>query len=239
MSKYTTEVRFICETEAELVESTGYSQVSEVINNSWRKVFSFDFPIFDESYRAVLCKKILMHYYTREIGLESYGLWKLKLETKLNEIMPYYNKIYLTTVYDINPMYDVDYYKSHSGEDASNTSVERTGSTSNTEEGTGSVDSTHKFSDTPQGGLVGLEGDTYLTNASIDNQDNEYERTYTGSSTDNTGTDYSSTNEYLEHVFGKTPGRSYAKMIKEYRDVIINIDMQIIDELSELFMKVW
>ena len=31
MSKYTTEVRFICETAAGLVESVGYSQVEEVI----------------------------------------------------------------------------------------------------------------------------------------------------------------------------------------------------------------
>ena len=49
-----------------------------------------------------------MHYYTREIGFETVGLWKLKLQTKLNEIMPYYNKLYETELLKYNPLYDVD-----------------------------------------------------------------------------------------------------------------------------------
>ena len=120
MSKYTTEVRFICETLAGFDMSQGYGKVSDILDNSWNKVFDFDFPIFDETYRSVLCKKILMHYYTREIGLETVGLWKLKLETKMNEIMPYYNKLYQTETYNFNPLYDTDYSKTHEGEDAGN-----------------------------------------------------------------------------------------------------------------------
>ena len=108
MSKYTTEVRYICETLAGLSESVGYADIEQVIMNCLPKVFDFNFPIFDESYRNVLETKILRHYYTREIGLETVGLWKLKLSTKLNEIMPYYNKLYKSELIEFNPLYDVD-----------------------------------------------------------------------------------------------------------------------------------
>ena len=108
MSKYTTEVRYICETLAGLSESVGYADIEQVIKNCLPKVFDFNFPIFDESYRSVLETKILRHYYTREIGLETVGLWKLKLSTKLNEIMPYYNKLYKSELIEFNPLYDVE-----------------------------------------------------------------------------------------------------------------------------------
>ena len=67
MSKYTTEVRYICEVSAGLVESVGYSNIGMVIKKCLPKVFDFDFPIFDENYRSVLETKILKHFYTREI----------------------------------------------------------------------------------------------------------------------------------------------------------------------------
>lgn len=108
MSKYTTEVRYICEQYAGLNSSVGYSDIENVIQKSIPKVFDFNFPIFDESYRNVLETKILRHYYTREIGLETVGLWKLKLNTKLNEIMPYYNQLYKSELIEFNPLYDVD-----------------------------------------------------------------------------------------------------------------------------------
>lgn len=108
MSKYTTQVRFICETDAGLTESAGYIDVNSIIQRAIPKVFNFDFPIYDESYRNVLCTKILKHYYTKEICAETVGLWKLWLDTKLNEIMPFYNQLYKTTALEFNPLYDVD-----------------------------------------------------------------------------------------------------------------------------------
>lgn len=94
MSKYTTEVRFICENSAGLSKSEDADNVDSILDKCWNKVFNFDFPIFDENYRQVLCRKILKHYYTREIAHETVGRWKLALNAKLNEIMPYYNHKY-------------------------------------------------------------------------------------------------------------------------------------------------
>ena len=59
VSKYTTEVRFICESFSGLTNAN----VAKYIENSWKKIFDFNFPIWDENYRSVLCTKILKHYY--------------------------------------------------------------------------------------------------------------------------------------------------------------------------------
>lgn len=283
MSKYTTEVRFICESYAGFDMSKGYGNVNAILEDSWRKVFDFDFPIFDPEYRSVLCQKILRHYYTREIGFETVGLWKLKLQTKLQEIMPYYNKLYETETFTFNPLYDIDYLKSHEGETEGTEDVNatHTGTVGNAYSKEGNVDDTHGkdgtvnddstrtyqdttwdvFSDTPQGALTNVDNNTYLTNArkvtkngtesgsndreyeeqSTDNRD--YDESGSGTTTYNEANDsekgFNTTMEYSEHVIGKSGGKSYASLIMEYRESLLNIDMMIIRELNELFMLVW
>ena len=92
MSKYTTEVRYICEMYAGGT-SGDYDDIDDIVSSAREAIFA-SYPIFDEQYRPVLEKKILKHYYTREIGEESVGLWKMRLNNKLNEIMPYYNQLF-------------------------------------------------------------------------------------------------------------------------------------------------
>lgn len=315
MSKYTTEVRFLCESLTGHDESEDYSSIDEIIEDALPIIFSFDFPIFDEEYREVLETKILRHYYTREIGSETYGLWKLRLQTKLNEIMPYYNKLYESELLKYNPLYDVDMTTTNVGqktgertdvnnaEDSSernssnvtdNTRVQRDERTNtfdgsrNTESEDTSVSSANTqggnsntnydlYSDTPQGALTGVENGNYLTNArkvtdagtsssatdssgvnkgNIKIEDDNTE-TSIGSNTvtdkreeNANGTDSkrsssialgktNSTEDYVMHVFGKSAGASYAKMLKEFRDNLLNIDMDIIRDLADLFMLIW
>ena len=108
MSKYTTEVRYICEQKAGLQESTGFNNINSVLDKSWDKIFTTNWEIFDESYRKILCEKILRSYYTREICAETVGLWQLWLDSTLCEIMPMYNQLYKTTIYEFNPLYNTD-----------------------------------------------------------------------------------------------------------------------------------
>lgn len=110
MSKYTTEVRYICETNTSRpIDGNGFNSIEEIIDTSHVKIFNFTYPIFDIQYRATLEKKILRHFYTREICEETVGLWKLRLCDKLNIIMPYYNQLYKSALLEFNPLYDVDY----------------------------------------------------------------------------------------------------------------------------------
>ena len=113
MSNYTTQLRFICESKAGNDESLGFGATMECIEESVDDIFSFDWPIFDESYRVPLEIKIVRHFYTREIGEETFGLWQLRLCDRLNVIMPYYNQLYRSELIKFNPMYDVDLTTEH------------------------------------------------------------------------------------------------------------------------------
>ena len=48
-----------------------------------------------------------------------------------------------------------------------------------------------------------------------------------------------SIDDYIEHVKGKNGGVSFSAMLNEFRTTFLNIDMQIIEELSDLFMNLW
>lgn len=219
MSKYTTEVRFICETYAGYDESQGYKKIPEIIEAAREKVFDFPFEIFDASYKSVLETKILKHYYLGEIGFETVGVWKHFLDMKINEIMPYYNKLYETAALKFDPIHDVDYYRQHEG----------SGSGTSSTNGTNTAAGWDYYSDTPQGSVGRLENLTYLTDA---------RHTTNNGTVTNTGS-MNNTDQYLDHIFGKMGTTSYAKLIEEYRGMLLNIDMMIIEELKDLFLNLW
>ena len=248
MSKYTTEVRFICETASGLGESKGYTDVDTIITNAIPKIFTFTFPIFDENYRFVLEKKILKHFYTREICEETVGLWKLRLDTKLNEIMPYYNKLYKSELLEFNPLYTANLtrakktdYNSNRNE---NENISDTSSSNRTTSNNGKVDTTNNstttgtgsgtsnntttdlYSDTPQGGLSGIESNTYLTNARkiTDNGSTSSNTSNTNSSTGKVESSESGTDNSTV-TYGRIRGNTDAlTSAEDYLETVVGYD---------------
>lgn len=92
MSKYTTELRYIIK-QAELDAHQKYTE-GEYTNASYEAVGLSSYPIFDEGYRAQLNNKIMNHFYMREIGFETVGLFRFHVKRTMNEIMSYYNIMY-------------------------------------------------------------------------------------------------------------------------------------------------
>ena len=298
MSVYTTEVRFICEYEAELTESSGYNDIDNVIEKSWNKIFK-KFPIFDETYRETLCKKILMHYYTREISAETVGLWKLWLNTKMNEIMPYYNQLYVSAQRKFDPFNEIDFTReitenssqNKTGTDNTigsvNSTNDLTGKSSQTSNDSASRETTSNetqsqstntqttsnekrlHSDTPQGSINNITENGYLTdavltdNVSDTNASADITKKISGTNTETTTANISSENsnnsknttestnknnydesangakKILEKYQGKNSSVSYSKLINEYRETFLNIDLDIILSLSDLFMNIY
>lgn len=83
--------------------------IYELIQSGW----DFDlknYPIWSEQYRQSLNKKILDHYMFREIGFETPQMFNFYINRTLNEIMPYYNQLYETTILDFDPLsnYKID-----------------------------------------------------------------------------------------------------------------------------------
>ena len=105
------------------------------------------------------------------------------------------------------------------------------------------------YSDTPQGGLTGIENETYLTNArkitdSVNGSDvssvnttekNVSDSTSKETTTNNVGT----TEDYLESLVGKQGTESFSSLLKKFRETFLNIDMMVIDEFEELFFGLW
>jgi hypothetical protein len=93
------------------------------------------------------------------------------------------------------------------------------------------------YSDTPQGGINGIENQNYLTNIR--------KVTDSGSTSDTNSGQFSNTSsdstdeDVTETITGKRNGTSYSKLLQEFRDTIINLDMMIIDEFKDLFFGLW
>ena len=131
MSKYTTEVRYICEEAAGLDTSVGYNDVEQVVQTAYPKIFSPSLEFYNEETKARLLPKILLHYYQREIGFETVGLWKLKLNQKMREILPYYNQLYASEALEYDPLKNVDNRHTHTGLYEENTKVDNIRDTTN------------------------------------------------------------------------------------------------------------
>ena len=356
MSKYTTEVRFICEEAAGLHESVGYEDVNEVVAKAYPKIFDSSLNFYNEETKTRLLPKILIHYYQKEIGFETVGLWKLKLNQRLREILPYYNQLYASEDIEYNPLQNVDNTHTHIGEyenSKENTNI-RTDNLTETrdlttvDDGSASYDRNEDtilrhdktttrgddvrytdadtvaqsddtntlkvdtafdhwtmFSDTPQGGINGvqlaggvsqsgtLSDNAYLTTAthvtespaethntiqhgtitnSYGNETQEHgdvvetfnkggdkkdhvdadgwEKTdninthkgtvkNTGGVTNEFNQGDNGSDKYEKHEHGKIGVITYQEMVMKWREAFLNIDMMIINELDDLFMKVW
>lgn len=259
MSKYTTQVRFICESKSGLEVSGGSGDVDNIIAGSWNKIFTSKVLFFDEAYRSVLCSKILKHYYMREICCETVGLWTLWMNTRLEEIMPYYNQLYESAKIEFNPMHDVNLTREHKRTENETASGNRdttgnrdTNITSNgTTNRTTNSDENKKdlYSDTPQGALTGVENETYLTNArkitdNVNGTDNvEVNNTEKNASDysdkEETTSNVDTTEDYLETLVGKQGTESFSSLLNKFRETFLNIDMLVIEEFSDLFFGLW
>lgn len=239
VSKYTTEVRFICEQKSGLSESVGCNDVDAVIASSWDKIFTSKVSFFDEAYRSVICSKILKHYYLREIGCETVGIWVLWMNTRLEEIMPYYNQLYESARIKFEPLEDVNITRKHNITGVENrTQKSDTDSTVNSDVNTTGT-RRDLYSDTPQGAITGLESETYLTNARKITDETNTGTAGNTNVTENVNGTNNTTEDYLETVTGKQGTQSFSKLLNEFRTTLLNIDMQVIEEFSDLFMGLW
>lgn len=243
MAKYTTQLRSICEELSGFGKAGGYTDVEQIVTAAMPKIFSFSYPIFNEGYRGALQKKILMHFYTREIGFETYGLWKLKLQTRLNEIMPYYNQLYESEQIQFDPMANVkftevlDSDKNQTQDDRTSTDTNEDYHRSTTTNGA----DYDLYSATPQGGLQGVDSEAYLTEATKYVKGAGAEEDNSGNTT--TDSTYNSTvnatQDDTRTIEGKNSAESFSEFLQQYRDTFLNIDMQVIDDLEPLFMGLW
>lgn len=108
MSKYTVPLRTYFDQYAGDATST-----RGIIENGRSHLFDFEYPIFDEDYKKVFETNFIRKFYMREIGFETFGLFKFQLETWLLINMPYFNKLFESELLVYDPLTNAKMDVSH------------------------------------------------------------------------------------------------------------------------------
>ena len=221
MAKYTIELRKIIE---------NYYSREEVEN--WFKdycISNYLTPVEEETIlnaniwsKDRLASSIVDHYYMREIGYETIGLFKHYAKVYMREIMERYLPLIYSKSIEYNPLVNVDY------EEQFTRNITGSGESESTNNASGlSVNS-----DTPQGEITkaNILAGNYASNTGASETESTINDT-TSNTTDET---------YTKRVKGNSGVSATAqKMIQQYRENIIAINEQIIKELDKLFMGLY
>lgn len=207
MSKYTITIKDMVNSYNILDD---IKTIDEKLDTAREYIFDFNYPVIDESTKKRIEIAILKHYYFREIAFETIGIFKIKLNDRLNLIMNRYNALYEKQDLTLSP-----YINSYLKESGNNSS------TSNTDT---KNDDWQTTSDTPQGILTDLKEGKYSSMA-----------VYTDN-TDSTNT--INNGDYVRNVESLN-GITYAEAFRNYFDNIISIDEELVNEFSDLFMVIW
>lgn len=212
MAKYTIELR-------ELVETFGRDEVKR-----WFSDYELSDYLTEDEIKVVnergtwskdkLADLIIDHYYMHEIGQETPGLFEHYAGVAMREIMEEKAPLIYSAAIKYDPLINVDFTETYKGNTQGTSTTTSNGLTIN--------------SDTPQGQVNKaqiLQG-KYASNTSGN------EGTGTGTNDEN--------QEYTKTTKGNSGVSATAqKMIEQYRENIIMINRDIVNDLAQLFMGVY
>lgn len=199
-----------------------------------------EYPIFDNSYREKLNKKILNHYYNDEIGFETAELFKFYLNQKMEEIMPYYNTLYnaqntaLTNLYNTPEIIELI-----NNENIKNGNMEQNTSNNDTSNSSSNSENKGLYQDTPQGkiNLSDLTDQKWATNATL-NKNETKDQSETNSNSRNEIINNENQNNKTERKISGNTNDYYIDILNRIHNNLLNIDLLIINELQDLFMGI-
>lgn len=240
MSRYTTMLRFPIE---QRLDDLGLPHTED----GWPRVYGIigldDYPIYDEAHRSVLNGKIIRRYYMREIGFETLGQFAWNMRRKMHEIMPYYNELFESEALVTEPMLsrNLDYTERWTRGESTSRDKSDARSTDTASTSRSTSDDRNVFQDTPMNGLDtgAVEAMDYATNVTLDHGATENgasaRNETSGSSTDAYTGDFDGTRAHGLRGYDT----SQSELLLTYRKTLLNIDLEIVDKLSTLFMGLW
>ena len=207
-------------------------------------IWAFDYPVprSELQYNGKTCKvdfdkkafeqKVIDHYRFRQIGQETVGRFLHYFRSRIREIMPYYVQVY---EFDAKFRNIDDPLESYNLTETFLQTTQGTGKMTgtNSSESSGTSENLTKFSDTPQNSVDNL--DNYLTTATRING----EESGSSSGTSESNTEDSGSMEHTLTRKGNIGVQPLGGEVLNIRSAFINIDMQIIDELRDLFLQVY
>lgn len=214
---------------------------------------NYDFYVDDDRMKKLFEDKFIKNYYYREIGYETPFMFIQKLESHLLLNMPYWKQLYQTELEarNINFLLNKDLKETFIREletenqtSGTNSSTQNASSTNNVSQN-GTSENFHKESSLSDGVSKTSLSEGYLTGTSSDAGSTTNTGTYESSDdVETTGTVSQLGNEKaLEKTELISQGNigvtSSAKLLAEWREVLLNMDKLIIDSCNDLFMKLY
>lgn len=268
MSKYTTTIRNWCEAKYHEQESSLESpSVETVIRYARPFMFDFIYPIFDIRYQEQIESNIIRHFYFREIGFETFGMFKVKLHDRMVTVMPAINEMFEATLIDGNKIFDFsdggekrNYEEDTTGESSKETSgeYEKSDTTADKQEIEVVDGDKRGENDTPQNAIPqGWGNNTYLTK--YEYQDHTQTRRVTNIQADadgkinngaifhwdhgdNSGSESGSNTghrEFIETVFKIGDSKKNYEFLLEMENKFVSIESVLFESLDSLFMQIW
>lgn len=204
-------------------------------NPPFFKLFDFEYDFYEESKKEQFEQKFIDYFYMREIEHATAEEFKHELRTKLNLIAPYYKQLYETELKskNIEFLLNKDLKETFIREVESDT--ESLSNFNNESNGKAKVETLSTTNDTPQNRIDDL--DKYISSASKDKNTSDTSSSDNGSSiSQNSNSAKEETTLISKGNIGTT---SSAQLLRDWRDVLINIDMMILEECEELFFKLF
>lgn len=180
-------------------------------------IFDFDYPLTDKMTKEYFETIILNHYMQRRIGFETVTGFKIALSSKMNEIMPIYNKLF-DALDGWNLFSDGEIVTRVTTDKGSNT---MTNSVSNS----GSNVSDRRFSKMPQNQITDVQNGSHMTEYNYDK-----DTTSNTSQSNGSGTNSNETNETIT----RTPADKLS-IYKQFVENRTSIFSMIFHDLDDLF----
>lgn len=228
MAKYTMELRDIIE--------------SQNVN-----LFDFDYEYYADNY--ALQKRFenmfIQHYYFHEIGFETVERFKWNLKARLDINAPKYKQYWDSHLKSKNIDFTVnkEYYETVTRElETENaTSSSSTNNAISKSESDSSYNAQTKSSNIADGVNMARLDNEYVTSIQSDVNRTQTEDVHKAETQDKSNTTGAGKQSETLTTSGKgnIGTTSSAQLIKEWRDIMLNLDKQIIEDCSDLFMQIY
>lgn len=211
------------------------------------KLFNFNYKFYDERLKEDFENQFIDHFWLNEIGFETVGLFQQRLKTVLNDLYPKYAQLYDSELKakDINFLLNKDLKETNerlvTSNKTDNTVSRGKTTTDMSASNTDNID--YKESNVDNGNAYVGEGIGNLTsqsnNAKTSNANSD-ERVNSEMNVDNkTDNIEKELNTLISQ--GNIGITSSAELLQKWRDVMLNLNLMLFDEIFEndLFMTIY
>lgn len=228
MASYTIELRRVCDYYGRSNVENWFKDYE--LSNYLTPVQIAQIEKFSVWSKDRLASKIVDHYFMREIGFETPALFKHYAKVTMQEIMErYLPKIY-SNFLEYDPLSNVDFTEEYTREILGSSEGKSTSSSQNNASGLSIINDTPQTKITKQD----LETGVYASNVSqSDTESNVSDETNANSSSN-------TVEKFTRHEEGDNGVIiTNQRLVKEFREIIVAIDEEIIKELGSLFMAIY